>query len=483
MTARAHGRRSRPARGAPAFRSAEAERQLALLASPPPPLRLARPATVGDGVAAPLRGAARRARSARPRGARRGADLEVRARFGGGDADVRRARRGARARARRRPGGARRRRSGRRRRRPGRRALRPRASRGWRWRGRSRRRSASRRRSSRGARHAMALDLILAALLDPRGLDAARLPKALLPFHLDGDAAAHRVRRAARRGGRLRCAAPTASARIRFHLAARRAASVSRRRSRARAPSSPPRGRAPPSRSPSSRRPPTRSPLDARRPAGASRRRPAAPAALGTRRAPRQPRRDRSGDLVAVKNIDNVLPRGRHARDRAVEARARRPAVELERRRRAAPTGRPLRVCGVVAERAASRAEDRSGSRTGTAVQSLQIVESSQVAMRTTRPSARSGARRRTSIRSTSSSRCATTGGAPHDLARFVDPPTSFVATEERGRPRAARATSARASGTARWPAGRRASSRCRPGRSRRSRACSTSRDPSTRAR
>ena len=30
--------------------SAEAERQLALLASPPPPLRLARPATVGDGV-------------------------------------------------------------------------------------------------------------------------------------------------------------------------------------------------------------------------------------------------------------------------------------------------------------------------------------------------------------------------------------------------------------------------------------------------
>ncbi|KAB2964278.1 MAG: DUF4301 family protein, partial [Thermoanaerobaculia bacterium] len=52
--------------------AAEAERQLALLAAPPPPARLLRPATVGDGVlrldAARLEALERRGREARDGG-------------------------------------------------------------------------------------------------------------------------------------------------------------------------------------------------------------------------------------------------------------------------------------------------------------------------------------------------------------------------------------------------------------------------------
>lgn len=128
------------------------------------------------------------------------------------------------------------------------------------------------------------------------------------------------------------------------------------------------------------------------------------------------------GDVVLVKNIDNVLPDARRG-----------PAIlwsrllsgYLLRLERASPRDRPMRVCGVV------RNEGEPGGGpfwvAGPAGESRQIVESAQVNLRDPAQAAIWGAATHFNpVHLACSLRDA--AGRPFDLARFVDERAVFVA-------------------------------------------------------
>ena len=405
------------------IRAAEAERQLALLAAPPPPLRLARPATPGDGVErlsdARLAELEARGREARDAGrlskfvpasgaATRmfSALAAVRERGLAGDPTALAAAAAAED-----PAAVD---TARFARDLGRLAL-------------SRPLAAAfgvtpaelGRRALRGP-----LEPILAVLLDPAGLDAARLPKALLPFHLDGE----RVRTAfeehlAEGVGYTRDAGGAARShftlspgvRSRFapalaladaELAAggvRSVVSFSEQSTASDTLALAADGSA------------------ARAADGRLLLRPAGHGALLANL------RATGGDLVAVKNVDNVLPRARHAEIARWKLVLSGLAVERERD----GAGRPLRVCGVVPNAGEPgggpfwvEAEDGSLS--------LQIVESSQVDPSDAAQRAIwSAATHFNPVDLVVSLR--DSAGAPYDLERFVDPRASIVTTKSEG--------------------------------------------------
>ena len=400
---------------------AEAERQLALLASPPPPTRLVRPCTLGDGIVrlsgerlerlvdlghaardagrlskfVPASGAATRMFRAllALRARRPGATLaELRALAAGGDADARDAAAFVEALPRL--------------------ALalplaeamgRPPAA-----------LVASVREEP--------LEPLFAALLDPEGLDFARLPKALLPFHAGAEGprtafAEHLAEGLGYLADRER--------RARFHFTvppetrARFEAELGRVRETL--------GggvRLEIGFSEQSRATDTLA-LDemgapARTPGGELVLRPSGHGALLANL------EATGGDLVAIRNIDNVLPASHHAGDTRWRLALAGLLVELEAAGRG--TGRPLRVCGVVPATGEPGGgpfwvEGEDGRATA------QIVESSQIA--------RDDPEQRRRWESSTHFNpvdlvlaLRDAASRPHELARFVDPATSFVATK-----------------------------------------------------
>ena len=137
------------------------------------------------------------------------------------------------------------------------------------------------------------------------------------------------------------------------------------------------------------------------------------------------------GDVAFVKNIDNILPAARHAEIARWKLLLAGRLLELDAGR--ADRSRPLRVCGVVA----NSGEPGGGPfwverGKGGAPPSLQIVESSEVALDD--PGQRAIWNASThfnpvdlvvALRDAS--------GKPHELQRFVDPAAAFVARKSEG--------------------------------------------------
>jgi hypothetical protein len=136
------------------------------------------------------------------------------------------------------------------------------------------------------------------------------------------------------------------------------------------------------------------------------------------------------GDIVFVKNIDNVLPADRHAAIARWKLLLAGHLLEVERSRR--DRSRPLRVCGVVG----ARGEPGGGPfwvRRVDGVESLQIVESAQVDLDDPEQRAIwSAATHFNPVDLVLSLRVAP-GGAPWELDRFVDETTAFVAEKSEG--------------------------------------------------
>lgn len=406
----------------------EAERQLALLASPPPPARLARPCTVGDGILrlAPERFAELERRGAEARDAGRlskfvpasgaatrmfAALAAVRARSQAGDrAALEAAARGGDAEAADALAFAR--------------ALpelalaRPLAR-------------AMGTTVEELARRALAEPLgpVLDALLDAAALDAARRPKALLPFHLEGERPVTAFEEQLVEGlaylvdsagdARYHFTVPPGEAAgfeaelaaVRARLGAGTALAVSL--------------------SEQARSTDTLALDEDGRPAraddGRLLLRPSGHGALLANL------EATSGDLVIVKNIDNVLPRPRHAELARWKLALVGLAAELSGNVAGADRDRPLRVAGVVP----NAGEPGGGPfwvERGSDASSPQIVESAQVA--------RDDAGQRAIFAAATHFNpvdlvvaLRDAGGRPHRLGRFVDPAASFVTTKvENGR-------------------------------------------------
>jgi hypothetical protein len=273
------------------------------------------------------------------------------------------------------------------------------------------------------------LEPLLAALLDPAGLDAARRPKALLPFHLDSGRPVTAFEEQLREG--LPYLADRA-ARARFHFtvppgeAAAFEAALEEARARLAGAATLEAAFSEQARSTDTlaldeEGGPARG-ADGRlllRPAGHG----ALLANLGAT----------GGDLVVIKNIDNVLPRARHAEIARWKLALAGLAAELAATAEGADRDRPLRVAGVV-----PNAGEPGGGPfwvAGAGVPaSPQIVESAQVARDD--PGQRTIFERATHFNPVDlvvALRDA--AGRPHRLDRFVDPSTSFVSTKtENGR-------------------------------------------------
>jgi hypothetical protein len=136
-----------------------------------------------------------------------------------------------------------------------------------------------------------------------------------------------------------------------------------------------------------------------------------------------------AGDLVAIKNIDNVLPAPRHAEIARWQRVLAGLADELWREGRG--DERPLRVAGVVAN-----AGEPGGGPFWVAAagggESRQIVESSQVDRRD--PAQRSIWGSSTHFNPVNLVvALRDRAGRAHELERFVDPSTSFVTTKSEG--------------------------------------------------
>ena len=268
------------------------------------------------------------------------------------------------------------------------------------------------------------LEPVLAALLDPAGLDAAASPKALLDFHLDAGRPVTAFeeqlaeglgylpdRRGRARyhftvppGSRPRFEARLDTLRARFEVSGRRLLVDFSEQDPATdtlaldASGAPARG------------------SDGRlvlRPSGHG----ALLANLGAS----------GGDLVVIKNVDNVLPTGRHAEGARFKLVLAGLADEL-----AGETGeRPVRVCGVVANTGEPGGGPFWVASPGGAV-SPQIVEASQIDPHD--PGQREVWRASTHFNPVDLV-VALRGpdGAAHDLHRFVDPSASFVSEKGEG--------------------------------------------------
>lgn len=271
------------------------------------------------------------------------------------------------------------------------------------------------------------LEPILAALLDADGLDAARRPKALLPFHEEAgetrtafdDQLAEGLAYARSSGGEARLHFTIApGARAQFEAALeRRAGELAA-------------GGARPAVAFSEQSPATETlALDADgRPArdrgGRLLLRPAGHGALlANLEATR-------GDLVSIKNVDNILPRARHAEIAAWKLVLAGLLVELEE---TPATGepRPSRVCGVV-----RNAGEPGGGPfwvdSGADLATPQIVESSQVDLddRAQREAWSSSTHFNpvdlvVALRSPD--------GRPHSLERHLDPRAAIVTSKAEG--------------------------------------------------
>jgi hypothetical protein len=423
MTPRLDGRdlAQLAAAGIPA---AEAERQLALLAAPPPAVRLRRPCTAGDGILrlpagrfaelerrgaeardagriskfVPASGAATRmfaalvAARARSLAADREA-LEAAARAGDADADA------TLAFARALPELA---------------LARPLAA-------------ALGIGVEELARRAGAgpLEPLLAALLDPSGLDAARRPKALLPFHLESGRPVTAFEEQLREG--LPYLADR-SARARFHFtvppgeAAAFEAALEPVRARLAGAAT-----LEVTFSEQARSTDTLALDEEGRPArtadGRLLLRPSGHGALLANL------EATGGDLVVVKNIDNVLPRAHHAEAARWKLALAGLAAELAATAEGADRDRPLRVAGVV-----PNAGEPGGGPFWVAGESAQIVEAAQVARDD--PEQRTIFARATHFNPVDLVvALRDPGGRSYRLDRFVDPSTSFVTTKlENGR-------------------------------------------------
>jgi hypothetical protein len=273
------------------------------------------------------------------------------------------------------------------------------------------------------------LDTILSALLDPTGLDAARRPKALLAFHLDGERPLTAFEEQLREGLAY---LTDRSERARFHFTvppgetAVFESALAEARARVGAGASlevafSEQARATDTLALDEEGRPART-ADGRlllRPSGHG-------ALLGNLEAT-------GGDLVFVKNIDNILPRLRHAELARWKLALAGLAAELADGAAGVDRDRPLRVAGVVPNAGEPGGgpfwvEDLSG------VASLQIVESAQVARGDAGQRAIFGAATHFNpVDLVVALRDA--GGRPHRLDRFVDPASSFVTAKvENGR-------------------------------------------------
>lgn len=406
--------------------AAEAERQLALLVAPPPAVRLARPCTVGDGILrlsperfaelehrgaeardagrlskfVPASGAASRmfaalvAVRARSLAAGRGA-LEAAARAGEAEAAD------ALAFARLLPELA---------------LARPLAG------ALGVEVEELARRAGEGP-----LEPLLAALLDSEGLDAARRPKALLPFHLDSDRPVTAFEEQLREGIPYLL---DRAARARFHFTVPpgEATAFDSALDEAR-----PRfggAEVEVAFSEQARSTDTLALDEAGRPArtadGRLLLRPSGHGALVANL------EATGGDLVVVKNIDNVLPRAHHAEIARWKLALAGLAAELAAAAEGADRDRPLRVAGVV-----PNAGEPGGGPfwvDGARGATSQIVESAQVA--------RDDAEQRAIFERATHFNpvdlvvaLRDPSGRPYRLDRFVDPAASFVTTKvENGR-------------------------------------------------
>ncbi|MEZ5314419.1 MAG: DUF4301 family protein [Thermoanaerobaculia bacterium] len=141
---------------------------------------------------------------------------------------------------------------------------------------------------------------------------------------------------------------------------------------------------------------------------------------------------DDGADLVLIKNIDNILPPSRHAE--IARTRLLLLGVLLEQEEQRTDRSRPLRVCAVVA----NSGEPGGGpfwvaGRDGRA--SLQIVESAEVDVGDDAQAAIwRGSTHFNPVDLAVSLRAA--DGRPFDLRRFVDPERAFVAGKSEGQRR-----------------------------------------------
>lgn len=273
------------------------------------------------------------------------------------------------------------------------------------------------------------LEPILSALLEPAGLDAARRPKALLAFHLDGERPVTAFEEQLHEGIPYLA---DRSERARFHFTvppgevADFESALAGARDRVGAGASlevafSEQARATDTLALDEEGRPART-GDGRlllRPSGHG-------ALLGNLEAT-------GGDLVVVKNIDNVLPRPRHAELARWKLALAGLAAELAESAAGADRDRPLRVAGVVPNTGEPGGgpfwvEDSSGTA------SPQIVESAQVARDDVGQRAIfAAATHFNPVDLVVALRDA--GGRPHRLERFVDPASSFVTAKvENGR-------------------------------------------------
>jgi hypothetical protein len=277
--------------------------------------------------------------------------------------------------------------------------------------------------------HAGPLEPILAALLDSAGLDAARRPKALLPFHLDGERPVTAFEDQLVEGlGYL----ADRSGGARFHFTVPPGEAADFEAELARVGARPAAGAALAVGFSEQARSTDTLALDAggrlaRTDDGRLLLRPSGHGALlGNLEAT-------GGDLVFVKNIDNVLPRDRHEEIARWNLALAGLAAELAEDAAATDSERPLRVAGVVPNAGEPGGgpfwvADASGAA------SPQIVESAQVARDDAgQREIFAGATHFNPVDLVVALR--DRDGRPHRLERFVDPAASIVTAKvENGR-------------------------------------------------
>jgi hypothetical protein len=135
------------------------------------------------------------------------------------------------------------------------------------------------------------------------------------------------------------------------------------------------------------------------------------------------------GDIAFLKNIDNVLPASRHADVARWKLLLAGRLLEVEASRR--DRSRPLRVCGVVANSGEPGGGPFWVERPDGSI-SLQIVESAEVDLAA--PDQRAIWNASTHFNPVDLVVALRNAeGVPHELARFVDPAAAFVATKFEG--------------------------------------------------